>query len=307
MICEWWEGYVGKVQNAGIFFPEESFLPIKSLNGFSLQTYRFHIPVPRGLIIMFHGMFSNSNEGSHIAKRFFEEGYAVLAIDQEGSGKSDGPHGDIATLQTFVHDSEKFILASKRLYPPDTPIFLMGISMGGTISVLLSLILPQILTGMVLFAPSLGVSPDLEPTLQKVVRCLNCCCGCVRITEFDQNLSTRNKDYHSYFRRNPYIYSGKMNVRTAVAMLDGLEEAESKLKLVKTPFIVFQGGADKAVSPEVTKKFVETCLSNDKELVIYEEMYHDIFHEPEIWEIIEKSIVWVNARAEDNRVRDHVV
>ena len=306
-MSDWWEKYSGKVQNAGIFFPEEDWLDLKSTNGFKLRTYRFHIPIPRGLIFLFHGMFSESNECSHVAKRFFEDGYAVLAIDQEGHGKSGGPRGDIKSLKNYAHDSEKFILSSKSSYPQGTPIFIMGLSMGGGICSLVSLLRPEIITGMVLFAPALGVSPDFEPTLQKIVRCLNVCCCCIRLKKFDHNLATTNKDFINYFQENPYSYSGKMNVRTAVAMLEGLGELEAQLGEISTPVIAFQGGADKVVSAELTKKLIEICKSTDKEIVVYDSMYHDIFHEPEVYDIMEKAVVWVNARAQDQRIGNEIL
>ena len=306
-MSEWWEKYVGKVPNAGIFYPEEDWLQLRSVNGFKLHSYRFHIPIPRGLIFLFHGMFSESNDCSHVAKRFFEEGYAVIAIDQEGHGKSGGPRGNIKSLKNYAHDSERFILLSRSFYPEGTPVFIMGESMGGAICFLISLLLPETIAGMLLLAPALGVSPDVEPTLQKIARCLDLCCGCVRLKEFDQEQATTNKDFIRYFKENPYSFSGKMNVRTAVAMMDGLGEIEARLGEVSVPVVAFQGDADKVVSAPLTKKLIEICKSTDKEILVYETMYHDIFHEPEIYDVMEKAVLWVNNRTQDNRISNEML
>ena len=298
---EWWEKYVGKVANAGTQFPDENWLDLVSINNYKLHTYRFHNPNPKAIICCFHGMYSESNESSHIAARFYDDGYAVIAMDQEGHGKSGGPPGNILSLENYRKDSETFIIKAQASYPENTPIFILGLSMGGAICIMLSLSRPDLIAGMILCAPAVGVSPDFEPFLQKIVRCLNCCCGCLKLKKFDIKLSTRNQDYANYFQENPYNYNGRMNVRTAIAMLDGLEALQTKVSNVITPLLVFQGNADKIVSPDDTKRFVENCKSTDKEIVIYDDMYHDIYQEPEILEIIDKHIKWVNERVGNNR------
>lgn len=306
-MSEWWEKYQGLVANAGIFYPEESWLDIKSVNDYKLHSYRFDNPDPIGILCIFHGMYCESNEATHVAKRFFENGFTVIAMDQEGHGKSEGPRGTILSLENFTNDSEKFLVLAMTRYPKDTPIFLMGQSMGGALCVMLSLLRPDLISGMLLFAPALGVSPDFEPTLQKIVRCLNCCCGCLRLKDFDQSLSVRSKDYIKYFKENPDNFNGKMNVRTAVAMLDGLENLHLQIDKVRTPVIAFQGGNDKIVSADETKSFIKNCKSSDKELVMIEEMYHDALHEPEIEELIEKSLDWIKERLNNKRDSNEIL
>ena len=293
---------MGKVQNAGIFYPDESWLDITSATGKHLHTYRFHNPTPKAILVIFHSMYCASNEATHVAKRFYEEGYAVIAMDMEGHGKSGGARGNIISLDNYSQDIEKFLLAARTHYPPDTPIFAMGLSMGGTLCVMAALLRPDLIKGMVLFAPGLSVSPDFEPFLQKIVRCLNfCCCACLKLTDFDPNLLTRNKDYVSFIMDNPDNYNGKMNVRSAYAMLEGFEHIHARLRNVSTPVIAFQGGADKIVSAEETKNFISNCAASDKEFVFYDDMYHETYHEPEIQEILEKAVQWVNERADNNR------
>jgi acylglycerol lipase len=296
-MSEWWSKYIGKVQNAGIFYPETDWIEIKSCEGYKLITYRYNNANPRGIICMLHGMYISSNDASHIAKRYFEEGYTVISIDQVGHGKSQGRKGEITSLQNMCLDTINFISKAKLLYPMDTPIFLSGLSMGGTLSVMISLARPDLIKGIVLCSPSLVVNSDLEPFLRKIVKCLNCCCGCINLKSLDTTLVTRNTDYIQFLKENPENYNGKMNVRTAYALLSGLEDLETRLKGVTTPMIVFQGGNDKVISAEETRKFVYECDSTDKEFVFFQDMYHDIYHDPEVDIVIQRSIQWVNARS----------
>ena len=295
-MSQWWEKYVGKIINAGIFFPEEDWLDIKSTYGNKLWTYRFHNPRPKALICMFHGMYGESNEASYIAKNFFEAGFAVAAFDQDSHGKSEGIKGNIESLKAYAQDCLNFIKRAKACYPENTPVFVNGFSMGGTMCVMLALLKPELLNGIILLAPGLGASPDFEPFLQKVVRCLNSCCGGLKLKKMDFSQVTRNKDFEKFFEENPLNYTGKMNVRTAVAFLNGFQELAAIRHEVKVPILAFHGDADKIADPEETKEFIRICKSTDKELVLLPDLPHDLYNENEINLIIEKSIDWIETR-----------
>lgn len=75
IVADWWSPFIGKVQNAGIFYPEENWIALTSVNSLRLMTYRFHRDYPKA---------------SHIAKRLYDAGYAVMSMDHECHGKSEG-------------------------------------------------------------------------------------------------------------------------------------------------------------------------------------------------------------------------
>ena len=69
-----------------------------------------------------------------------------------------------------------------------------------------------------------------------------------------------------------------------------------QFKNVRIPILLFQGGNDKVVSVDHSKEFIRISESEDKEFVFYQNMYHIIFEEPEIEEILDKTVKWINAR-----------
>lgn len=295
-MAKWWEKYVGKVSNAGIFYPEEGWIKLKSEGGENLMTYRFHHDNPKGLVFIFHGLLGYSNDSSHVAKSFYEAGYTVAAFDQEGHGKSGGIKGMVHNIMNYLKDSEKYIRKARKWYPKGTPVFLLGMSMGGMMSTMIALNQPENINGIVLLAPALGLQPDFESGLVKVVKCLDFCCGFWFIKELDMTLATRCLDYIQYFDEVPEKPTKKYSVRTFASMIRGFEYLEPKLLNISVPVVIVQGTDDKLVSPELNKRIAENCISADKSYWVYEGMYHDVYHEPEIFEIIERSVDWVNSR-----------
>jgi alpha-beta hydrolase superfamily lysophospholipase len=293
---DWWVKYEGSVPGAGVFYPEENWIELESVHSNRLATYRFHNPSPKGIILVLHGLHLASNYSGHIAKKFYLEGYTVVSLDFEGHGKSEGVRGDIISYNSFVDDCELYLIKTRSLYPGGTPVFVLGHSMGSSISALLALKRPDLVKGVIMFGPALGTNPNYESRLQRIVRFLNCCCCGSMNLNFDESFSSRNPYYPAYHKDNPDFYHGKLNVRSAVAILDGLERIESQLSTLDLPILVFQGGQDKITETQVNREFIRLCKSSDKEFVYYEDMYHGIFQEPEIPQILDKCIQWVNQR-----------
>ena len=63
--------------------------------------------------------------------------------------------------------------------------------------------------------------------------------------------------------------------------------------------MVVQGGMDKVIDPQVAFDLFSKSKTpeNDKEILFYENMWHDVWHEPEIEEIQKKVADWVLLRA----------
>lgn len=63
-----------------------------------------------------------------------------------------------------------------------------------------------------------------------------------------------------------------------------MEKSPKTFPSYKAPFMVVQGGLDKLVNPEVAFELYENSQtkSEDKEIIFYENMWHDIWHEEEI-------------------------
>jgi len=65
---------------------------------------------------------------------------------------------------------------------------------------------------------------------------------------------------------------------------------------LKTPWLVIQGGLDKLVDPELAYELERLSPSDDKTVLFYDDLWHDIWHEEEIDDIIPKMIHWVEKR-----------
>ena len=298
---DWPAKYEGLITTIGASYPESNFISLVSRHRHALATFRFDHLDPKALVVMFHGMHMSSFDFSHLGLCLHDEGFAVAAFDQEGHGLSGGEKGTIASFESLGEDCAEFVRKTRELYKQGLKTYIVGLSMGGALAVLTGIDHPELVDGVVLLGASLGVDPNFEPFLQKMVRCFNaCCCGKLRLKAIDQNLVSRNPNYFGYFHDNPEFFAKKLNVKTACAMLDGFGRLQRRLGEFDRPVIVFHGEQDKLASVEQAKHFVEVCKSADKEIRLFPDMFHVVTHEPEFPLITSSIISWISSRCQSN-------
>jgi acylglycerol lipase len=107
---------------------------------------------PRALVVIVHGASEHSGRYAHVAERLVSAGYAVYALDHRGHGRSEGKRAQLDRLDYVVADLRAFVdLAAER--HPAAPVYLLGHSMGGCISVAYAVRHQETLAGLVLSAP----------------------------------------------------------------------------------------------------------------------------------------------------------
>lgn len=88
----------------------------------------------RGVIFLCHGYMDNSSFLKRIGyQRFVKQGFAVVMIEYEGHGRSDGINTLIPCWNTMIEDVEQYFDEISREKFPGKKRFLMGESMGGAV------------------------------------------------------------------------------------------------------------------------------------------------------------------------------
>ena len=65
---------------------------------------------------------------------------------------------------------------------------------------------------------------------------------------------------------------------------------------ITLPLLLLHGAEDKLTSVEASKTFVEQLGSSDKQITVYDGLFHELFNEPERADIISTCTTWINAR-----------
>jgi alpha-beta hydrolase superfamily lysophospholipase len=249
---------------------------------------------PKAVVVIAHGAGEHSGRYAHVATRLVDAGYAVYALDHRGHGRSGGRRAVVDRMDNVVADLRSLI-ALAAAEQPGRKVFLLGHSMGGTISLALAARHQQELAGMALSGP-VAVLEAASPALRLAAKVLSALTPGLGVFGVDPSLVSRDPDVVRAYREDPLVFHGKLPARTVAELAGAVEGFPAAIPGIRLPLLLMHGTADKLAPPAGSTMVHERAGSSDKTLRLYEGLYHEILNEPEQETVITDLLDWLNAR-----------
>ena len=259
--------------------------------GIELYMSKNIVENPRAVVIIVHGICEHSGRYDYVAAKFNTFGYSVCRFDIRGHGRSGGDRAYVNDFNEFIDDTAKIVDMVKK-GNPKIPVFMLGHSMGGFIAVAYGVKYPGRLAGQVLSGGALFLQPMLAG-----------------LEGVDFSSSARNPIANSLsdqVSRDPKVVQtykdDPLNLKEFTTQLMSETFIRGARWLMNNngsytyPCLILCGSADKIVTPDASKYFYEHAGSKDKQLKVYEGLYHEIMNEPEKDTVLEDIHQWIEKR-----------
>jgi alpha-beta hydrolase superfamily lysophospholipase len=250
---------------------------------------------PRAVVVLAHGGLEHAGRYAHVADRFAADGLATYAIDFRGHGRSGGRAGQVERMSLLTDDLDRLArLASER--HSGVPMFVLAHSLGAMVALEYVLCGDRDLAGLVLSGTGIDVSgiPKPQATL---ARLLSAAMPNLGLMKFASDGVSRDPAVVRAYDDDPFVFRGRVPVRTAAELLVSAERVTPRLGAVQLPLLVLHGGADVIATPAGARMVYEAAGSVDKTLHVYDGLYHEIFNEPEQAKVIEDVVRWIEAHS----------
>jgi len=111
----------------------------------------------------------------------------------------------------------------------------------------------------------------------------------------DANGVSRDPAVVQAYVNDPLVYRGKMTARLAAEMLKAMLTVSAQAARITLPIMIVQGSADRLVNPAGARRLYDGVSSVDKQIKIYEGLYHEVFNEPEHDKVLQDVEIWLEA------------
>lgn len=247
---------------------------------------------PKAVICLVHGFGEHSSRYEHVADFFTKNGYALIAYDHRGHGRSEGKKGHFPSYDEFLNDVGNLLKQADQNFP-DIPKFLYGHSMGGNVVANYAIKRKPDVMGVILSSPFFNTAfepPAIKIAVGKFMR--NLIPTLSLPSGLDATQISRDKDVVEKYKKDPMVFdiiSSKMGIE----LIEYGEDALAHAKYLKLPTLLFHGTADGLTSFEKSKAFAQKAGSNLK-FIAYEGLYHETHNEPEKEMVLTNVLKWCN-------------
>lgn len=221
------------------------------------------------VVIVVHGYAEHGGRYAHVAGAFAAQGWATVAPDHLGHGRSDGERGLIADFAHVVDDLHATVDLAEAAYP-GVPILMAGHSMGGLLTARFVQRSPHRLAGAAFLGAVLGDWPWARAVLAEP-----------SLPEEPSHPDGMSRDpaTNRSYAEDPLVYHGGYKRPLLVSEVATLDAFRAEIDRIRVPVACLHGSADPFVPPGPTVQAVVDMPSTDKLIRVYPGAKHELVNE----------------------------
>lgn len=246
----------------------------------------------RAIVVISHGGGEHSGRYEHVAARLCAEGYAVYAPDHRGHGRSGGPRARFDSIEPLAADLGRMVEIARAEHP-GAPCFLLAHSMGAAVGLTYAFDGQGSLDGVVLSGALAKLDTQgLQRAAARVVARVLPGVGVYRV---DPEAVSRDPEVVSAYDADPLNHHGQFPAATIVALDEAVSALPERLPELRVPLLIMHGASDRLTTPRGSELVNELAGSEDKTLLLYQGLYHEILNEPEHDQVLDEVVAWLKS------------
>ena len=253
------------------------------------------VPAPRAAVMLLHGYSEHSGRYLHVLEAFQAAGFAVVAPDHRGHGRTGPMLGLIPDADVMIADLMEVREELGRRVP-DVPVFLVGASMGGLLSMRLLQLHPDRFVGAVLTAPAVRLPDSVGEGQKAVLRWIGRVWPSLPVRPFfNPPKASRDPVFQKWMKEDPLTYRGWIRAGTALRTMALMAAVDAAVEEVQHPILLTHGGDDERVHPPVSEALAAR-LAGPVERVVFPGLRHEAHQEPERDQVVSTWVRWLEGR-----------
>lgn len=247
---------------------------------------------PRAAICLLHGLSDHSGRFEYVGNMLAEHGYAFIAPDLRGNGKSPGRHGHFDSIDQVICDISSVIEYIKSNHP-GLPVFVYGQSMGGNLAISFALKFPALINGVISSSPWLRLANPPAKFVTSVARLLQPIFPGMLIPNGLKSADlSHDEAIQKAYDSDPLIH-WKISLNTFFIIRNSGEQAIEKAETLGVPLLLMHGDSDMITSFEASSEFARKA-GNKCTFIRWPGLFHELHNEPAKEHVLGKMIEWLD-------------
>jgi alpha-beta hydrolase superfamily lysophospholipase len=257
-----------------------SFLPLSQILTTPLFGEALVPPQPVAGLLIVHGISEHCGRYRAAMTSLAPLGVACFAYDQRGHGRSPGERADIERFQQFADDLHS-IVVGVRSAKPALPLFVWAHSMGALVALQAGAAIAGQVRGIATSGCPIAAYARSAPLLMPPLRLISNLAPRVRVSSFlgVKELSHDEAVQRAY-REDPLVERA-VTLRLLAAVAAACQTGRDAARQLRMPWLAVHGSEDRIAPPQGSRDLVGLLGSEDKQLVIYPGLRHEVHNEVE--------------------------
>ncbi len=247
---------------------------------------------PVAVVNLLHGLGEHSGCYARWGNLFADSGYALVAMDLFGHGRTGGKKGHVRSYQLLL-DQVDLMLEKAGENFPGIPRILYGQSMGGNVAINYAISKDPPISALIASSPWLRLVIPVSGIEKLFSRVANVLVPGLRIGAKGVHAERLSHDPEHWadLRNDPLVHR-LISARYVHDIMAMGEYALKHVYRINKPFLLMHGSADEITSHRASEEFVANT-SERTQLKIWEGLRHELHSEPEYREIFAYVLEWL--------------
>lgn len=251
-------------------------------------------PVPRGAIVLVHGLAEHGGRYAWLAGRAAQRGFALMAVDLRGHGRSPGERTWVERFDDYLLDVDALWAQAGTRFA-GLPRFLMGHSMGGAVALAWAAQRRPAAAGMVLSSAALKIGGDVSRVLIALAPLLSRWVPRLRGTRIDPGLISRDTAAVAAYVGDPLVSLAAPPARTGAELLAVMARSTGAAASLALPVYLFHGSEDRLTDPEGSREVQAAWGGTDKTLRLWTGSRHETLNDLDREAVAAELLAWMGA------------
>ena len=248
----------------------------------------------RGVVLLVHGLGEYAGRYDALACTLNDWGFAVRGYDQYGHGESGGVRGGLPTDMRLLDDLADIVDSTRARFPSQTPLILLGHSLGGVVVARFVAQAIRPVEALVLSSPALDAGLGMVHKILLAV-----------LPKIAPNLRVSNDFNPMFLSHDPAVVAAyqadklvhdRISGRLARFIAEGGPAVMAHAATWQVPTLLLYAGADKLVNPAASHAFAVAAPQQVVTSHCFETLHHELFNELESAPVFAALKQWLDAR-----------